>query len=379
MRRSHPSSKLAKLAIDRGKGRPTMRLRGGGDRTPEEREEPAYKKLRGGANPGTKTSASLCLPSGARMPAVGLGLWKVPKEVCAEAVVSAIRMGYRHLDCACDYGNEAEVGEGIRAAIAQGLVTREELWITSKLWNTYHAREHVEPACRKSLADLGLDYVDLYLIHFPIPLRYVPFETRYPPEWVHDPAAESPRMELAQVPMRETWEAMEELVPIGLARHIGLANVNTAGLRDLLSYAKLRPAALQVELHPYNQQPQLVRYCANEGIAVTAFSPLGAGSYVELGMSTPADSALVDPVVVRLAAAKRVSPAQLMLKWAVQRGTSAIPKSTKPERLEENLALDGFELSQDEMDEMGRLDQGRRFNDPGVFCEGMGVFCPIFD
>ena len=122
----------------------------------------------------------LTLRSGAKMPVVGLGTWKIPREACKETVLEAIRTGYRHLDCACDYGNEAEVGEGIKEAITQGLVRREELWVTSKLWNTYHAAEHVEAAARRSLADLQLTYLDLYLVHFPIALRYVPFETRYP-------------------------------------------------------------------------------------------------------------------------------------------------------------------------------------------------------
>ncbi len=231
-------------------------------------------RLRGGCASGG-AATSLAVGSG-RMPSVGLGLWKVPRAVCAEVVVDAIRRGYRHLDCACDYGNEAEVGEGIAAAIEAGIVKREELWVTSKLWNTYHRSEHVEPAIRRTLADLRLDYVDLYLIHFPIATRYVPFETRYPPEWIYDPTAETPRMELDSVPISETWAAMEGLVAAGLAANIGVCNFNTAGLRDLLAHAKLPPAVLQVELHPYNQQPQLVRYCQQEGIALTGFSPLGA-------------------------------------------------------------------------------------------------------
>jgi len=288
-------------------------------------------------------------------------------------------MGYRHLDCACDYGNEAEVGEGIRQAIAEGLVTREELWVTSKLWNTYHRSEHVEPACRKTLADLGLSYVDLYLVHFPIALAYVPFETRYPPEWLHDPGASQPAMLMDPVPFRETWEGMEDLERQGLAKNIGVCNLNTAGLRDLLAYAATPPAVLQVELHPYLQQPQLLKFARQHGIAVTGFSPLGAGSYVELDMARPAESALQDPAVLELAAAHGVSPAQLVLRWAVQRGTSVVPKSTQAERLEENLQLGGFSLSEEEMAKMAALDKHKRFNDPGVFCEGMGVFCPIYD
>ena len=258
-------------------------------------------------------------------------------------------------------------------------MSRDELWITSKLWNTYHSREHVESACQRTLSDLGLDYVDLYLVHFPIALKYVPFEARYPPEWIHDPEADAPKMEMVQVPMQETWEAMEALVPKGFAKHIGLCNVNAAGLRDVLSYASHPPEVLQIELHPYLQQTNLVRMCRELGIAVTGFSPLGAGSYVELGMATPQDSALANPLIQGLAESKGVSAAQIVLKWALQRGVSVVPKSTKAERLKQNLALDGFELSDDEMKSVATLDENRRYNDPGVFCQGMGAFCPIYD
>jgi diketogulonate reductase-like aldo/keto reductase len=134
---------------------------------------------------------------------------------------------YRHIDCACDYGNEHEVGAGIKAAIASGVCTRAELWVTSKLWNTYHAAEHVELACRKTLTDLGLDYVDLYLIHFPIATKYVPIEKRYPPEWIFDPDSKDPKEKMmipVNVTLRETWGAMEQLKEKGLAREIGVSN-----------------------------------------------------------------------------------------------------------------------------------------------------------
>src|SRR5581483_11171050 len=126
---------------------------------------------------------ALTLPTGGRLPLVGLGLWKVAKPDAAGLVREAVRIGYRHLDSACDYGNEAEVGEGLRAALDAGLCRREDLWVTSKLWNTYHARQHVRPAVERSLRDLGLDYLDLYLVHFPIAQAFVPFEERYPPGW----------------------------------------------------------------------------------------------------------------------------------------------------------------------------------------------------
>eukprot|EP00966_Prymnesium_polylepis_P293165 6771203-Prymnesium_polylepis.1 len=255
--------------------------------------------------------SALRLRSGQLMPSVGLGTWKIPKDRTATVVHEALKLGYRHLDCACDYGNEAEVGAGIRRALDDGtLRSREELWVTSKLWCTYHGREHAPLALNRTLADLGLEYLDLYMIHFPIPLKFVPFETRYPPEWVHDPDAAEPKLEYSGVPMQETWGAMEAMHASGLARHIGVCNVMTSGLRDLLSYAKVPPAVLQVERHVYLQQPQLLRFCREHDIAVVGFSPLGSGSYVELGGATEADSPLTEPTVCAAAARLGVSPAQ---------------------------------------------------------------------
>lgn len=320
------------------------------------------------------------LANGSQLPAVGLGLWKVPKTAAPDLVLQAIRTGYRHLDCACDYGNEAEVGAGIRAALEAGLCRREQLWVTSKLWNTYHAREHVRPAVERTLKDLRLDYLDLYLIHFPIAQRFVPFETRYPPGWFFDPDAANPRMEFARVPLAETWAAMEELVDAGLVRNIGVCNYGTAMLRDLLNTARIRPAVLQVELHPYLTQEKLVRFCREEGIAVTAFSPLGALSYFSLGMADAGESVLEQPVIRDAAERHGRTPAQVVLRWGVQRGTAVVPKTQHPERLAENLAIFDFELSPEEMAEIGGLNRNRRFNDPGVFAEAaFNTFCPIYE
>lgn len=314
------------------------------------------------------------------MPAVGLGTWKIEREATARAVQDAISIGYRNIDSACDYGNEVEAGEGIKAAISAGHCSREDLWVTSKLWNTYHRPEHVRPACERSLSDLGLDYLDLYFIHFPIALRYVDFEDRYPPEWIYDPNAAKPAMEVDAVPLHETWAAMEELVEAGLVKHIGVCNYTSGLLIDLMAYSTIKPAMLQIESHPFLTQEPLLRLAADFGVAVTAFSPLGAQSYVSLDMATEADTVLTAPPVV--AAAKRVqrTPAQVVLRWGVQRGTAIIPKTTRPERLRENLALFDFELSNEEMAAISNLNQDRRFNDPGVFCEqAFGTFYPIYD
>ena len=314
------------------------------------------------------------------MPAVGLGTWKIEREATAQTVQEAISIGYRHIDSASDYGNEVEAGNGIKAAISAGHCSREDLWVTSKLWNTFHRPEHVRPACERSLSDLGLDYLDLYLIHFPIALRYVDFEERYPPAWIYDPNAVKPSMELDAVPLHETWAAMEDLVESGLVKQIGVCNFTSGLLIDLMAYSTIKPAMLQIESHPFLTQDALLRLAADLGVAVTAFSPLGALSYVSIDMATEADTVLTAPPVV--AAAKRVqrTPAQVLLRWGVQRGTAIIPKTTRPERMRENLALFDFELGSEEMAAISNLNQDRRFNDPGVFCEkAFGTFCPIYD
>ncbi len=324
--------------------------------------------------------ASLKLAGGRELPSVGLGLWKIDPRIAAGVVEKAVEVGYRHFDSACDYGNEAEVGEGLRRVLQSGRVERDDLWITSKLWNTYHRPEHVKPALERTLADLKLEYLDLYLMHFPIPLRFVPFEKRYPPGWVFDPSAATPRMEPDPVPIRETWRAMEELARQELVRDIGVCNFGCALLRDLLSYAELAPSVLQIESHPFLTQDKLIRFCRESNIVVTAFSPLGAQSYYTLGMASPDESVLAQPAIRQLAERHGRTPAQIVLRWGVQRGTAVIPKTSSPERLRENLALFDFELSPDEMSIIGSLNKNRRFNDPGVFCESaFNTFFPIYD
>lgn len=326
------------------------------------------------------TIPTLDVGADGQMPVIGLGLWKIDKPVVADTVVEAIRAGYRHLDSACDYGNEKEVGEGIKRAIEEGLCTREDLWITSKLWNTYHHPDHVVMAMDQTLHDLGVDYLDLYLVHFPIALEFVPFETRYPPEWLFDPSEDMPVMKPARVPLSDTWKAMETLVDSGLARHIGVCNYGVSLMRDLLNYARIPPAVLQVESHPYLTQEKLLRFCSEEDIAVTAFSPLGALSYLELDMAQANESVLVQPAVAGIAARLGKTPAQVVLRWGVQRGNAIIPKTTKPERLIENASLFDFELSADDMAAINALNKNQRFNDPGVFTElAFNTFFPIYE
>lgn len=320
------------------------------------------------------------LANNSQLPSVGLGMWKVDGARCESLIAEAVQAGYRHFDCACDYGNEADVGRGLRSVMDSGAVNREDLWITSKLWNTYHRREHVRSAVERSLADLQLDYLDLYLIHFPIALQFVDFNLRYPPGWFHDPDAAAPAMKLARVPIAETWAAMEDLVTAGLVRNIGVCNFGTSLLRDLLNYANVAPSVLQVESHPYLVQDKLLRFCQQQDIAFTAFSPLGALSYVSLNMAEPSDTVLTEPSVVEIAAAHGRTPAQIVMRWGLQRGTAIIPKTSNSDRLRENISLFDFQLTDTEMQTITSLDQHRRFNDPGAFCEqAFNTFCPIYE
>ena len=320
------------------------------------------------------------MASGSEVPSVGLGLWKIDGAVVGDVIETAIDCGYRHLDAACDYGNEVESGEGIAKAIAKGAVTRDDLWITSKLWNTYHAPEHVRPAIEKTLLDLKLDHLDLYLVHFPISQQFVPFEKRYPPGWFHDPDAESPKMVAGNVPLIETWQAMEEVAKAGLTREIGVSNYSTVLLRDMLNQTSTVPAMLQVELHPYLTQEKLIRFCKEAGIGVTGFSPLGAQSYFALNMAEASESLLNHELIGDIASSVGKTAAQVLLRWGVQRGTAIVPKTTSRERLIENLSIFDFELAEDQMNQISKLNRHRRFNDPGDFCEAaFNTFFPIYD
>lgn len=326
------------------------------------------------------TTDELTLRTGRKLPAVGLGLWKIERDQTAAVIETAAACGYRHFDSACDYGNEVEAGEGLMNVLAGGSVRRDDLWVTSKLWNNFHRAEHVRAAAKRSLHDLQLDYLDLYLVHFPIALAYVSMDERYPPGWFDDPGADSPAMKPDSVPIRETWEAMQELVAEGLVRDIGVCNFGVSLLRDLNSYATIKPAVLQIELHPYLTQQKLLRYCSENEIAVTGFSPLGAQSYFSINRAEAGDAVIEQPLIREIAARHERTAAQVLLRWGVQRGTAVVPKTVSESRLRENLAIFDFELAADEISSIDNLNQNRRFNDPGDFGEeAFNTFFPIYE
>ncbi len=304
------------------------------------------------------------------------GFWKVPREKCASVCYQAIKEGYRRLDSACDYGNEKEVGEGIANAINDGLVTRDELFVTSKLWNTYHKPEHVSLACERTLTDLQLSYLDEYLIHFPISMEFVPFDKKYPPEWTNLDG----KMVVVNNDMCATWKAMEDLVSDDKVKTIGVCNFCIQLLRQILSTCRIRPSTLQVEIHPQNSQQKLVRFAHENDMKVTSFSTFGSLSYVELSMSTESDSLLTNPSIVKIAEDKQKTPAQVLLRWALQRNIYPLTKTNNEERMKENRDVFDFSLTDDDMDAINGLNENRRYNDPGEFCEpGMGTFCPIYE
>jgi alcohol dehydrogenase (NADP+) len=295
---------------------------------------------------------ALPFANGDAMPALGLGTWRLPPELTAATVRSALELGYRHLDAAAIYGNEPQIGEALRQAFADGLVRREELWITGKLWNDCHEPHEVRPALERSLADLGLEHLDLYLMHWPLAQRRGVAMASSPEE----------QLSLEQVPLAATWAAMEELVDQGLTRHIGVSNFSGAKLKALAAGARIRPEVLQIERHPLLQQNALLAWCRENGVVVTGYGPLGSS-----GANRP-PLVLQHPQVVALAGQRGLTPAQLLLAWGIGCGTAVIPKSMQPARLAENLAAAGETLHRELMARLTALDEGRRLIDGSFWC-----------
>jgi diketogulonate reductase-like aldo/keto reductase len=297
------------------------------------------------------------LASDALMPAIGLGTFgsdHVPPDEVAAAMTGAFELGYRHFDCASVYGNEEAIGRSLR------LLPREEIWVTSKLWNDKHAPEDVITACKQSLADLCLECLDTYLVHWPFPNYHPPgcdVTSRSPGArpYIHEE-------------FMVTWAKMEELVQLGLARHIGTSNMTVPKLQLLLADAKVRPAVNEMELHPHFQQPELFAYLLAQGIEPIGFCPIGSPHRPERDRD-PGDTVdTEDPVLVSIARAHSVHPASLCVKWAVQRGQTPIPFSTNPGHYRANLeAVVSEPLTGDEMRAIQAIDKGCRLIKGQVF------------
>lgn len=289
--------------------------------------------------------------NGDKIPMLGLGTWKSSTGDVYGAVSEAIKAGYRHIDCAFIYENEAEIGLAIKDAISDGIVTRKELWITSKLWNNRHGKDNVIPALKKTLGDLQLDYLDLYLIHWPVPLK----------EEFNFPMSPKHFYSLNERPVSNTWQGMEMAVEQGLTKHIGVSNFSVKKLRDLIANSNIKPEVNQIELQPYLQQNKMLEFCKQENILLTAYSPLGSKDRPAPMKAKDEPDLMTNPVIVEIAKSSNVSPAQILLAWAVNRGTSVIPKSVNPERLKQNLQAAEIEVNADTMKKIAQLDRHYRF------------------
>lgn len=297
------------------------------------------------------------LSGGAEMPCIGLGTFgsdHVDHQLVGAAVRTALTLGYRHIDCASVYGNEKEIGEVLSASS----IERDELWISSKVWNDQHT--NVAAACEQTLSDLRLGHLDNYLVHWPFPNFHPPHcdvEERNPEAVPFNPEA-----------YLDTWGQMEDLVTRGLARHIGTSNMTVAKFEKVLPHVSLMPSVNQMELHPHFQQPELLGYLTDRGIAPIGFCPIGSPDRPERDRTPEDSSPTADPVIQNIAEKHGVHPATLCVAWAISRGHTPIPFSTKPKNIRSNLAAAVWEkLSKDELKRIEAIDRNCRLIKGQVF------------
>lgn len=286
------------------------------------------------------------LSSGYDMQMLGYGTFRSDPGVVRGAVLEAIKAGYRHLDLAHVYGNEKEIGGALKEAFESGLVKREDLFLVGKLWNSDHEVEIVPQAYQKSCEDLGVDYLDLYLIHFPVAVNFTGL----------DKPNCGPAATLGTTPLIDTWRAMEKLVDEKKARSIGVSNFPLMLIHDLYNQARIKPAVNQIEVHPNYVRESLVKYCLSRNIAVTAHTPLGGGQLNSQQYNAAA--APMDAQEIKTIAEKKgKSPAQVILRWLVQRNIIIIPKSLSAPRIAANADIFDFELSAEDMETISKLDR----------------------
>lgn len=299
---------------------------------------------------------NLIFRNGDKLPILGLGTWKSKPGEVRQAVYWAIEAGYRHIDCAAIYQNEREVGQGVADALADGLAKRKDLFITSKLWNDSHRHEDVRPALEKTLSDLRLDQLDLYLVHWPIAFKPgVGFATHREEYYTYQ-----------DVPLTQTWEAMQEQKDSGLAKHIGVSNFNQAKLKEIMAMGGEAPEMNQVELHPFLPQENLVKFCFENQILVTAYSPLGSpDSRADRHKNDP--KLLENPVVAEIAQKHNAGVGQVLIAWSIARDIAVIPKSVNQGRIIDNLKAADLNLDAADLEALASIGVAHRFVDGSFF------------
>ncbi|XP_046549216.1 aldo-keto reductase family 1 member B1-like [Haliotis rubra] len=298
---------------------------------------------------------SLTLNNGHKMPLVGLGSWQVTSpEECKDTIRAALDAGYRHIDTAYAYHNEAFIGEVLQEYFKAGKLRREDIFVTTKLWVTYHEKDRVPLCIVESLKKLQLDYVDMYLIHLPVGLRETGKGEPFPLDENDKPAFQD-------VLLTDTWKGMEQVARSGQAKSIGVSNFNMEQTERICKIAEILPATNQVECHLYLQQEKLFQFLKEKGITVTAYSPLGSPTRPAHMLKEGAPRVLDDPVAKDLATKYKRSVGQILLRYLVQRGMIVIPKSSNPSRILENVKVFDFELSGEDMSKLSAQDKKLRF------------------